>query len=387
MTQLPRLPADFRMFGPGPIRLQWLLHMLLIAILSPGVSSAAESQSGNTIQATGCFLRLKEQAQVPARDAGVLQKFEVDIGDFVTTGDVLGSLDSKESALAVKLAEIDFNIASKKARESVSVEIADAAVRESAQLVEQAKIDLRVAQKTAQSDVAVRLGRAAESLATDELNRTLESQRQFGGSVSPLELTHKRYAVEKSRLDTEQAQHELDVQSLKCIAHTANVEQNVIAGARLKLEYKDATTTKGISVLTADRANAALSVSRERLDRRRIVSPLTGIVVERLKHTGEWVEAGEPVLRVVQLDTLLVEGYVDADKINLSDQGRGVVVTGTSAGREVITKGIVIFVSPEVDSVNSQVMVKAEIHNPQRRLRPGKRVAMTIEARNEKDEH
>lgn len=360
---------------------QWLRCVLFIVVFPVHASAADEPQQRGAIEATDCFLRLKEQAQIPARDAGVLQQFEVSIGDSVKTGDLLVSLDSKEATLAVRLAEIDFDVASKRTKESVDVEIADAAVRESAQLLAQARIELRVAQKMAKSDVAVRLGRASELLAKEELNRTLESQREFSGSVSPLELARRRYAVSKSGLDTEQAQHELDVQSLKTIARTANVEQNVIAGDRLKLEYQDATTTKGISVLTADRANAALSVSRERLVRRRIVSPLTGIVVEQLKHTGEWVEAGEPVLRVIQLDTLLVEGFVDADKIDLSDKGRSVFVTGTSTGREVIAKGKIVFVSPEVDSLNFQVMVKAEIQNPQLRLRPGKPVEMTIEPR------
>lgn len=375
MARASFIPSDTRKLMTH----RWF-PVLFCLLLSVQSSADEPASADGTIQATGCFLRLKEQAQVPARDAGVLQRFQVDIGDSIKTGDLLVALDSKEAELAVTLAKVDFDVASKKARESVAVEIADAAIQESEQLIQQARIDLQVAQKLANSDVAVRLGRAAESLATDELNRILDSQREFDGSVSALEVTRKRYAVETSRLDVEQAQHELDLESLRSTARKANLEQNMIAGNRLKLEYQDATTTKDISILTADRANAALSVSRERLDRRQIVSPLTGIVVERLKHAGEWVEAGEPVLRVVQLDRLYVEGYVAANKIGLADRGRFVTVRGVAASGEVSAKGRIVFVSPEVDSVNAQVVVKAEISNPNLRLLPGQRVHMTIEA-------
>ncbi len=355
--------------------------LLAVTVLASTVCAAGQEPAGQSkpIQVQGCFLRLKEQAEVPARDSGVLQVFEVDLGDAVNAGDLLVTLDEKEAQYAVQLAEIDYRIASKKATESVGVEIAEAAMQESDQLIEQAQVELQVAQKMAASDVAVRISQAAESLATDELSRTLDSQREFSGSVSELEVIRKRHAVNKSRLDVEQAQHELSLQSLKMTGRRAYLEQNTIAGTRLKLERQDATTAHGISILTASRADAALNVAREKLDRRRIVSPLSGIVVERLKHQGEWVEAGQPVLRLIQLDRLYVEGYVKTDQIELTDRGRPVSVTTASPDGELIARGRIVFVSPEVDSVNGQVLIKAEVSNPKLLLRPGKRVDMTIE--------
>lgn len=358
------------------------LNLIAVQILATATSASAgeDSVSRGTIKASGCFLRIKEQAEVPARDNGVLQVFRVDIGDSVKVGDLLVTLDEKEAMLAVQLAEIDQKIATKRSRESVGVEIAEAAIRESEQLVEQAKIELQVAEKVADSDVAVRIVQAAESLANDELDRALVSQREFASSVSELELTRKRHAVNKSKLDVEQAQHELTLQSFRSSGRRAFLQQHLMATRRLKLEQKDATTAQDISVLAANRANAALKVAQEELDRRRIVSPQSGIVVERLKHRGEWVEAGEPVLRLVQLDTLYVEGYVNVDEVDLSDRGRSVTVTAASEGNDVIANGKIVFVSPEVDSVNGQVLIKAEVSNPKHLLRPGKRVHMTIEA-------
>ncbi len=44
----------------------------------------------------------------------------------------------------------------------------------------------------------------------------------------------------------------------------------------------------------------------------------------------------------------------------------------------ITVEGTLIFVSPEIDSVNGQVEVKAEISNPALALRPGQPVQMTI---------
>ena len=48
------------------------------------------------------------------------------------------------------------------------------------------------------------------------------------------------------------------------------------------------------------------------LTKRRIVAPFDGFVESRIAQLGEWVEPGSPVLQLVELDTLRVEGDIDA---------------------------------------------------------------------------
>jgi multidrug efflux pump subunit AcrA (membrane-fusion protein) len=127
-----------------------------------------------------------------------------------------------------------------------------------------------------------------------------------------------------------------------------------------------------------ERTRKSVDVAKEQLSRRQLTSPLTGIVVEKLRHRGEWVEVGEPVLRIIRIDRLFVEGYVDAALVDQSSRGRPVSVTGDSRQGPITVEGTLIFVSPEIDSVNGQVEVKAEISNPALALRPGQPVQMTI---------
>ena len=119
-------------------------------------------------------------------------------------------------------------------------------------------------------------------------------------------------------------------------------------------------------------------MAKEKLDRRRIHSPLSGIIAERLKNEGEWVEAGEPVLRVIRMDRLAVEGYVDADLINQTSRGRAVSVRATVRGETVTVEGRITYVSPEIDSAKKDVQIKAEVDNPNLILRPGQPVEMVV---------
>ncbi len=353
-----------------------LLLACIMSIAAPTVASAQSPRTG--IKATGCFLRLKEQANVPAREQGVLKELHFKVGDKVDESDLLVSLDDTAARLALQLAEIDFAVAVKREKESVAVKIAGATADESAKLLEQAELELSVARKTAASDISIRKATSANQLAQEELDRAIASRKEFATSVSDLELARLRQDVVGSGMDIEQARHEQSLQSLGSQSAAVIVQQQQIAVTRLNLERERATSEFGISSLTVERTKKSVEVAKEQLSRRQLRSPLTGIVVEKLRHRGEWVEAGEPVLRIIRIDRLYVEGYVDAALVDQSSRGRPVTVTGESRQGPITVAGTIVFVSPEIDSVNGQVEVKAEISNPALALRPGQPVQMTI---------
>lgn len=366
--------------GRTAVRPSVVLWTLLPALICcSGFPTASAQEKTGAIPATGCFLRLKDQAQVPALEQGVLKKIHVELGVQVSKSQLLVTLDDTAAQLTLQLAEIDLAIAMKQESESVAIQIAEAQVDESVQLVEQAKIDLSVAKTMAESEIAVRQARAANTLASEEFERAMKSRKEFATSVSELELAKLRYALEKSVLDIEQARYDQNLQSLRSNSRSAFVAQQEVAARRLGFELQDARSGQEISTLTVERMKKSVEVAREKLARRQLKSPLTGMVVEKLRDEGEWVEAGEPVLRVIRIDRLLVEGYVDADLIDESDRGRAVVVRGDSRRGLVTVEGRIIFVSPEVDSVNRQVQVKAEIDNTNLALRPGQPVEMVIQ--------
>ena len=54
------------------------------------------------------------------------------------------------------------------------------------------------------------------------------------------------------------------------------------------------------------------------IERRNILAPTKGEVVKLFRQQGEWVNPGDPILRLVRLDTLYVEGEIDVKKFEPS---------------------------------------------------------------------
>lgn len=338
----------------------------------------AAQKAESTVRATGCFLRIKDQAQVPARERGVLDRILVEPGQSIRENDLLAGLDDHEAKIALKLAEIDLAIATRKTQDSVEVDIAKAAALEAEKLLRQAQLDSQIAQKMSESDLSTKLAEAALTLAKEEYERAVASKKQFDSSVPELEMANRLYKMQKGTLEVKQAQQDRMLDGLRSQSRAIYVEQQEVAKRRLGLVTKEAVTDNEVGKLTVQQMREALAMAKEKLSRRDIRSPLTGIVVEKLRHRGEWVEAGDPVLRVIRLDSLVVEGFVPSNVLNINDQNRPVEVIAKVGKRMITVTGKLIFVSPEVDSLNGQIQVKAEIENPMLELLPGDKVEMTI---------
>jgi membrane fusion protein (multidrug efflux system) len=170
------------------------------------------------------------------------------------------------------------------------------------------------------------------------------------------------------------------------------VEQQRAALQRLELQLEESMSDREDTQLQIENLQTTLDIARARLDRRRLTSPFDGVVVEHLKQPGEWCEAGEAVVRVLQLNPLHIEGFASADVAGTLKTGLKVhaqVLTATTASASettavkaefppVMLEGRLIFISPEVDALNRQVRIRAEVSNPELRLRPGENVLLNV---------
>ena len=130
-------------------------------------------------------------------------------------------------------------------------------------------------------------------------------------------------------------------------------------------------------------ANSELAEAKLQLERRRMKAPFSATVVAVSRQTGEWVEPGSVVLRLIQLDRLRVEGFVSADQATAIEPGQRVqIVFPNNVGKPV--SGEITFVSPEVEPVNQQVRLWAEFDNPEKRIRPGLVATMEVKSTNSK---
>jgi multidrug efflux pump subunit AcrA (membrane-fusion protein) len=190
---------------------------------------------------------------------------------------------------------------------------------------------LKQAEKEADNDINVRYATAAEEVSRAELTRAEESNKRQRNTVPMADLQRIWLQVKQATLGIEQAKHELGL-----AAETVNVRD---------AELKDAQND---------------------VARRQVKSPISGMVVKKFKNDGEWVQTGEPVVRIVRLDRLWVEGWLDATQVAPHEVvGKAVKVTVQLArGRTESFDGKIAFASPEVRQ-DSTFQVKAEVTNRQ----------------------
>ena len=214
-----------------------------------------------------------------------------------------------------------------------------------------AEKELHKAEETASNKVNELYAVASAKVAKAELTESIEINRRSPGTISNTEIRRQELQAEKGELQIQVSQHETVL---------AKIDRDV---KQLQLD----------------------SVNDE-LERRQVKSRMVGIVEKLLRHEGEWVQPGDPIMRVVRMDRLKVEGFVNADEFRPEDVYRRRVtvtihVSGLSVEQSTFT-GYINNVSPLVEA-SGEFRVWAEIDNKQIGrfwvMRPGLDATMKID--------
>ena len=129
-----------------------------------------------------------------------------------------------------------------------------------------------------------------------------------------------------------------------------------------KLQEQQAQYENHIAIMEYRRALAQLA-------QRTIQSPLKGVVVEKYKSVGEYVDDA-PLLRIAQLDPLRVEIIVPAEYWGQLSVGRRAEVTPELYG-QVAKIATVERIDPVIDSASGTFRVQLSLHNPDNRITAG----------------
>ncbi len=142
-----------------------------------GLASNAAGDESPEIEVSAVLVKLIEQVDVPAREAGVLEEVSVREGQMIDAGAAVAQIDDTAARFDKRKAELE----------------------------------LEGARKLADSDVKVRFARKSAEVAESELRRALRSERKLAESVSASELDQLRLMAEKASLEIEQAELELSL--------------------------------------------------------------------------------------------------------------------------------------------------------------------------------
>lgn len=114
------------------------------------------------------------------------------------------------------------------------------------------------------------------------------------------------------------------------------------------------------------------------LQRRTLVSPIDGIVVERLKEPGEHIDF-EPVLKLAQLDPLRVEVFAPASLYGKIKTGMTANVKPELGAADDSYAAEVILVDQVIDGPSNTFGIRLSFPNPDNRLPSGLRCRVSFE--------
>jgi multidrug efflux pump subunit AcrA (membrane-fusion protein) len=352
---------------------------MLLVVLS-AIVSAEEKLPDGAIEVRDVFLRIKESAEIPALERGQLKRILSEPGDSVDPLQLLAELDDVEAKLNLELAQIDFEIAELQHHKSVSVQIARSTLDETQELLNQARLEAEASKAIAATDIGIRQATMDIEVSKGDLERAVGARKEFTSSISDQQLIKLTLVRDHDLLKLEKAKLDQSVEMIKSQSRNAIIAQQEAAVQRLEHALNKAESEREAEKLSLKGLQKQVEITSERLERRKLKAPFPGMVVEQLKNPGEWIEIGESVLRIVRMDVLFVEGYVNANLVTSASRGKKVIVDcGSQADKKL--EGTLVFVSPEIDSVSQQVLVKAVIENEDLHLRPGQPAQMWIDPR------
>ncbi len=134
-------------------------------------------------------------------------------------------------------------------------------------------------------------------------------------------------------------------------------------------ELRSAQQNKRMAELELERAEATLAL-------RTVRSPVSGVVVERLKSPGEFVE-DKPILRIAQIDPLRVEVIVPVGKFGTITTGMRAEVTPELARKHKYIAEVTI-VDKVVDAASGTFGVRLELPNPGNYIPGGLRCSLAF---------
>lgn len=147
---------------------------------------------------------------------------------------------------------------------------------------------------------------------------------------------------------------------------------------RLQLEREQSVLSRDqakhameVNRLTAELRQAQLAMADLNLKQRKIRSPIDGMVVEVTSQPGEWVASGESIARIINLKKLRVDVIVSAKLAGKIKRGQRARFVGMLGETKVEAEAVISFVSPEIDPVNQDFTVWAEVDNSAGDLLPG----------------
>lgn len=197
-----------------------------------------------------------------------------------------------------------------------------------------------------------------DSKVAAEVNGVLKSVLDVGDRVEENDIIAKiddlKYQLALDEIDAEikpietmVAFHKKEAERLGKLAKQNNAAKN-------QLDETQANRDEALAKIKVVRAK--LAVARDELEKTTVRAPFSGVLTERYKMTGERVDSGSQIVRLINTDKLEIQARVPQKSIQFIKVGDTLSVKGPSAD----IKGVVRAVIPVGDDVSRLFEIRVE---------------------------
>lgn len=245
-----------------------------------------------------------------------------------------------------------------------------------------ASTDGPLVEVAAEEGMQVKQGQRLARIDPDQAERRVEAVR---ASLEGLEV--EKIKLKEAELSVQEAKREL--KRLEALFKQNAVPNSQIDEARVAVERAMLRAALAETELRAGELvhRAELQAAEAALAACLVTAPIDGIVLKTYCKPGGWVRAGDPVCRIIRLDRLRVETFLDVYEHDLDELelGREVLVEVPLArNRRHRLSAKIVFVSPVVESDGRLSKFYAELESSQRHgrwlLRPGMQALVFLKA-------
>ena len=288
------------------------------------------------IQATGSLVA-DESSSVAPKVAGKVADIAVNVGDFVTQGDLIARIDDRDARLELISAQ-------------AGVKQAQAAVRQA-----EARLGLGPnGSFNAASIPEVRAANASYQLALAELKQAETNEKRYRELVETGDVALIAYEQFRTTRDTARARANNAKEQLDAAANNARQNNQAIRSAEANVEAAQAL------VATANQAIADTVIR----------APFAGFISERQVAVGEFVSTATVIVTLLRTNPIKIQIQVAEADVPTVALGRGVSIE-VDAYRGRRFAGTVTAINPAVDAVSRSAIVEASIDNSGNALRTG----------------
>lgn len=303
-------------------------------VITTGKSEMREVAS--SIRATGSLIA-DETSDIAPKTAGRISNVSANVGQFVSTGSVIATIDDKDAKAGLASAQ-------------ASVKQAIAAVR-------QAEARLGLAPNgtfTATTIPEVRAANANYLQTVAELKQAEVNEKRYRELTETGDVAMITYEQYRTARDTARARANNAKELLDAAANTARQSNQAIASAKAAVE--------SAQTQVADAQRAVVDTV--------IRAPFSGFISNRPVAVGEYVSSASIVATILRSNPIKIEIQVSEADVPSIRIGQGVSLA-VDAYKERRFAGTVSGINPAIDANSRSAVVEARIENGDNALRSG----------------